>query len=341
MSRAQLTSTVEQNSAGAAAPWVAGKNALINGGFDWWQRGTSFSGTGYGADRWNNTGIYTNITVSQQSSGAPSGSLYYMRFTSTGAGSYTNMYQYLESATAAMLWGQTVTFSIKMRRNSTLNNTGMQLQVDKSSTTDAGSGATWTNFGTTNVPLASIPTGTGSTNWYTATLTVAIPNDGTAQSLRFYVQYNGTAPSGSVVDIAQAQVEIGSVATPFSRAGGTLQGELALCQRYYYRVFPNASASTLCPSLYCGSSTLAYGTLQFPTQMRIMPTALEQTGTASDYVVYASIGGTTCSAIPTFYDANYNSAIVKFTVASGLNTGYSGYARTGSTAGYLGWSAEL
>ena len=75
--------------------------------------------------------------------------------------------------------------------------------------------------------------------------------------------------------------------------------------------------------------------------MRIMPTALEQTGTASDYVVYASIGGTTCSAIPTFYDANYNSAVVKFTVASGLNTGYSGYARTGSTAGYLGWSAEL
>ena len=43
MSRAQLTSTVEQNTGGAVSPYVAGKNKIINGDFGIWQRGTSFS----------------------------------------------------------------------------------------------------------------------------------------------------------------------------------------------------------------------------------------------------------------------------------------------------------
>jgi hypothetical protein len=303
MSRAQLTSTVEQNSAGAAAPWVAGKNALINGGFDWWQRGTSFSGTGYGVDRWSNSTVYANVTVSQQSSGAPSGSLYYMRFTSTGAGSFTNMYQYLESATAAMLWGQTVTFSIKMRRNSTLNNSGMYLGVDKSSTIDAGSGATWTSLGTASVPLASIPTGTGSTNWYTATFTVAIPNDGTAQSLRFYIGYSGTAPSGSVVDIAQAQVEIGSVATPFSRAGGTLQGELALCQRYLPVLQGGGDVYT---GYAYGTNAVVYS-LALPVTARVAPTGITLAGSGT----YLGWGlNTSYSITPLFNTGAQNSITV-------------------------------
>jgi len=374
MSRAQLTSTVEQNGGGVIAPVVAGKNRIINGQFEIDQRnsGASISVTNgnsaYGVDRWlwEYGGSATGVTL-QQVSDAPAGFLNSLKLTvgtgaSVGAGNYLDIEQPIDGLTwSDTAYGtanaKTTTLSFWVK-SSIAGIYGVCLQNAKSGATRSFSApytinsantweyktitvpgdtsGTWVNTNTCalNVIFAA---GVGS-NYLTSTI-----NSWKGSGFSFPNTTTNTiiSTSGATIQWTGIQLELGSVATPFSRAGGTLQGELALCQRYYYRVFPNASASILCPSLYCGSSTLAYGTLQFPTQMRIMPTALEQTGTASDYVVYASIGGTTCSAIPTFYDANYNSAVVKFTVASGLNTGYSGYARTGSTAGYLGWSAEL
>ena len=74
MSRAQLTSTVEQNTGGAVSPYVAGKNKLINGDFGIWQRGTSASISGYNVygtcDRFNFTSIGGTATASLE---APQG----------------------------------------------------------------------------------------------------------------------------------------------------------------------------------------------------------------------------------------------------------------------------
>jgi hypothetical protein len=82
--------------------------------------------------------------------------------------------------------------------------------------------------------------------------------------------------------------------------------------------------------------------IPFPVQMRTNPTALEQSGTATDYRVNFASTNVTCSAVPLFNAAtNYNNGYVLYTVASGLTAGQSCGIIANSTNAYLGWSAEL
>jgi hypothetical protein len=77
--------------------------------------------------------------------------------------------------------------------------------------------------------------------------------------------------------------------------------------------------------------------------MRTAPTALEQSGTASDYRVLNSSGsGVACSSVPVFGATSNDSASTELTVSSGLTAGNAtmGVANT-SFNGFLAWSAEL
>ena len=145
--------------------------------------------------------------------------------------------------------------------------------------------------------------------------------------------------SGATFYITGVQLEAGTTASPFEyRQYGT---ELSLCQRYYYRLTPTASAQPLGTS-YSTSTTVNLGTVNFPVTMRDRPTALEQSGTATDYSVLDGGGSAiVCSAVPTFSNSNYLSGRVFFTVASGLVAGQGGNLRAATTSAYLGFSAEL
>jgi hypothetical protein len=148
--------------------------------------------------------------------------------------------------------------------------------------------------------------------------------------------------NGATFYITGVQLEKGSTATSFDyRPYGT---ELMLCQRYYYKIFPQDTNSLLCAG-YVNSSTTALLSGSYPVTMRIAPTALEQSGTASNYRIVSPVGSANCSSVPTFSSAtNLYGFIVNFTVASGLTTGYGATGRTGDTtgaSGYLAWSAEL
>jgi hypothetical protein len=138
--------------------------------------------------------------------------------------------------------------------------------------------------------------------------------------------------------VLKPQLEVGSQATSFEYR--QYQQELALCQRYYYKAFTSSLGAFALG--FVVNSTTAVGFTQFPVPLRIRPTALEQSGTATDYDVAHAAVATTFSAVPA-YSSNTNEiyAQTNATVASGLTAGQACVLRARNTSAYLAWSAEL
>jgi hypothetical protein len=264
-----------------------------------------------------------------------------MRTAYGAASSYSSKGQILETSTSAKLWGKTVTGSIKLRRNASFATT-LKLTIQKSATVDASSAATWSDIGSATAANASLPTGTTSADWYSLSATVAIPNDGTANSIRFLISEGAAGASGAYWEMAQAQLEAGSVVTPFQTASGSIGGELALCQRYYYRAVIDAVGGRL-GSGFVNSIIELNLTVPFPVPMRTKPSALEQTGTATDYQVLTSGNTiTTCNTVPVISTSTQAmQGVVSLTTAGTLVAGQAGTMRVATANAYLGWSAEL
>ena len=331
--QAQANATFPLNSIDKSA----GKNKIINGDFGVWQRGTSFSGVGntvYTADRWiTETGGTANVTQQTFTPGtAPvagyEGSYYLQYATATTNGTHGIDQRIEDVRTFA---GQTVTISAWMKANSATTITVIPTQ-------NFGSG------GSTSVD-ASSTTWSLTTSWQRFTYTVAIPSVsgktiGTSSYLN--LRFLNLTNTSFTFQIWGVQLEAGSVATAFQTATGTIQGELAACQRYYYRTGVGTGATT--PRAYeplgygsFSSSTSFGGQVEFPVSMRI----------ATDTVEYSNVAVNDTASVIAATNVTVNQAGTKtsnltITVASG-GTQYR-FARiinNNNTAGYLGWSAEL
>ena len=312
---------------------VAGKNFVINGGMDIWQRGTSFavSGLGYAAytvDRWH---CYAggSGTISQDTSLFAPGSRYGLRFTATASGGQ-NWYQMIETANVAALAGQTVTLS--GYAGGTSGVTGNYLLLWYSTNTDAGLfDAGWTAC--TTVATTLNPAINGTMQRYASVYSV--PSN--AKSLR--VQWTtGALTNTQFQTIGGFQLELGSVATPFSRAGGDIQGEFAKCQRYYFRMGGD-SAYQRYGTGYAFSTTRQYVVVNLPVTMRIPPNSL-------DYLnLSLNIGGAGGDYLASSATIDQSS---KHTVALNVFISAVGSANMPNQLGsqntlnsYLGFSAEL
>jgi hypothetical protein len=144
--------------------------------------------------------------------------------------------------------------------------------------------------------------------------------------------------NGATWYVTGVQLEVGTQATSFEyRQYGQ---ELALCQRYYYRTTPEASARVV-TSGYNSSTTIHNGVGSFPVPLRITPSALEQSGTASNYSVAYLSTSSTASAVPTFDSRTSNTMYVVQITTTGLTAGQASQGRSQNASGYLAWSAEL
>jgi hypothetical protein len=331
MTRARDTADTQDNLGGAVAPFVAGKNVLINGAFDIWQRGTSYAATpanfAYLADRW--FWIGATASVVQETTIVPTNFQYSMKATATGT-SQPVFGQTIETKNCYQLAGKTVTLSAWIATSTAANVT---LRIDYSTAADNPSSGTWTTI-----------TSTAGSNDVTSTATMtrkslsfAIPSS--ALSLRILFLTAANIASGVTFTLAGCQLEEGAVATPFARAGGSIGGELALCQRYYFRNTPGSNYGIVATGGVTFATTTALFGVQFPVPMRIAPTSAEW----GNLQLFDS-GNTqyTLSAV-TVSALNSGTNFSGFEItASGLTVGRPCVLRqNNNAAGFIGFSAEL
>ncbi len=290
-----------------SAQSAANKNALINGTFDIWQRGTSFTaGNSYTADRWYLTGTVPAVTISRESSTVATGSLYSLKIAPTGGSGVVNMNQAIETLNAIRFAGQTVTLSVDAAATAS---TTISTQLWHSSSTDNAVGGSWTQITATSGGSGTVSTSTFSN----ISGVYSVPS--TAKSLLVVIVSSGTAGQSAFLD--NVQLELGATRSAFARAGGTIQGELAACQRYLPAI-PVATGDFAFGQAF--SSTKALVTIPYFVQPRVAPTGVTVSAVASFALRTPTAGFTFATAI-TFNNATLTAANLEVTAGASFTAG--------------------
>lgn len=256
-------------------------NPVLNSAYQVWQRGTSFSlaantGQTYTADRWV---TYTNAnqacTVSRQATGDTTNlpniqyALRYQRNSGQTGTSAQYLCQMIESINSVPYAGKTVTFSFFARAGANYSSSGNALYLYLQS----GTGTDQNYFaGYTGNATAATGTATLTTTWQRFTYTGTVSSSASELAILFSWASTGTAGAADYFEITGIQMDIGSVALPFRTYAGTIQGELAACQRYYEKTYAIGTAAATNTSVglfinYGGSDTIGNAVVTIPMQV--------------------------------------------------------------------------
>ena len=324
---------------------AGGKNRVVNGGLDWWQRGTSLAisngVTTYLADRWAAYRGATGSTVSRQTTSDTTNLptiQYCARIqrdnanTSTSGISFYNIFESINSIPYA---GQTVTFSFYARKGANYSQASSGLTV----VLKTGTGTDQNVYsGFTGATNAVLQTATLTTTWQRFTYTATLASSITQIAVGFEFTPVGTAGAADYFEVTGAQLELGSYATTFSRAGGTIQGELAACQRYCWSVTSGATDRTISQGTYYNSTTFV-STVVFPVTMRTTPSATIVTSTGY-WVIYGNNTADGADAA-SFGGAGLNAGNLEITGNASGTQGTGGQLRSNNAAASVILSAEL
>ena len=362
-----MTAAVDVAQYGTTSPgW---RNRIINGAMTIDQRNDGASVTPvasqYFIDRFfAQLNVTSKFSTQQQTATPPIGFSSYLRVTSlsaysVAAGDVAAIVQPIEGLNVSDLgWGTanaaTVTVSFRVRSSltgifgGTIQNNGQARSYPFTYTISAAN--TWEEK---TVTIPGDTTGTWLTNngigiqiKFSMGSGSTFSGTAGAWSSSLFLQPTGStsviSTNGATWDVTGVQLERGTVATPFDYR--SIGQELALCQRYYYRIKGSDTASNT--GTYGNgvsqSATAGRSAIIFPVPMRTFPSALEQSGTASHYrVILGSSGSTTCSAVPTYTSSSILIGDISWTVASGATANQGVLFMSNSANSYLGWSAEL
>ncbi len=323
---AQSTTDLTNYANMTTTPISGFRNAIINGGFDVWQRGTSFNANGaFTADRWKMVLSGATGTVSRQTF-TPGNVIpgyepqYFLRMQTTVAEDLSRVEQRIEDVRTFA--GQEITISFWAKTDSARTIT---LWLEQ-------------NFGTggseTTIPIVGTISTTNTWQRYSVTTTVASILGKTVGDNSFLALWIGNANFETFnLDIWGVQVERGSVATPFEQR--PICTELALCQRYYIRYSNGAALQPLNIASYY-TTTGASTHVVFPVEMRVNPVGGKS---ATSAIIIYSVGAGRASTAITNSQMGTKVAEINITTAA-VTAGNAGVAHV-TANNWIDFSAEI
>lgn len=321
--------------------FAAGKNKVLNGAFDIWQRGSSQNLTTgnyfFLADRFQALVNFSAGTASISRQTFTPGTApvagyegqYFQRVNTGTTATYVEINSKIEDVRT--LAGQNVTISFWAKASSAVTmknlirqNFGSGGSANVDNTANFNLTTSWTRFTRSIEPLGAM---TGKTI-------------GTSSFLQFFLYQDTGALGGLDIDLWGVQIEAGSVATAFQTATGTLQGELAACQRYYIRLNTgNTGIASTFGMGYAGSATVAQIFVPLPVTMRRKGNDYLTVGYSSvrmqDYNAPYTV---TAVAIPNYQSAGNGQVLL---VTSSGMTAYRPMELDTTNGGYIEFGAEL
>jgi hypothetical protein len=221
------------------------KNALYNGDMQIWQRGTTFNNGGggavvnYTADRWNSTRYISSENDVSREDANHLGFRYCLRSARGGGDTATTarfVHQVLEQKDTWKLRGKFVTFSFYLRVGSGFNGGLVKSSITYHTDSSREERFHYNQFQNGNNTVSQIEHKSLTTDWQRFTHTTYIPDN--AQQVGVAIASNenlSNAVSADYFEVTGCQLEVGRNATEFEhRSYGE---ELALCQRYYQKMY--------------------------------------------------------------------------------------------------------
>ena len=305
------------------------RNLAINGDFQVWQRGTSFSANRYTADR-----VYSQSDGNTQTFERVQDAVgvYHLKATRTSASALYNNIVFSVENGINIASDKFISFSFWAK-----GSVPVEVEVNfRRSSTGAG-GTSLVNDG---VSEASTDHYIGA-EWTYVTQTVKLRDTFQATDVHLLAQIGiVNLPLNEYLEVKEVQLELGKVATPFEhRSYGE---ELAACQRYFERRGTDvANWEFISDAGQLTSATNYQCAIRFNEQMRAPPT-MSVTGTVSDLKVIRASVVINVTGITASDNANGRTLLLYGTCASsGGAAGEQTRIQTAVPGTWVNFDAEL
>jgi hypothetical protein len=320
-------------------------NPVLNSAMQIWQRGTSFTiGAGaYTADRWKCSTGGPTLTVSRQTTSDTTNLpniQYAVRVQRNLAQTSTtsfNFAQSFESVNSIPFAGKSVTFSFYARKGANYSATSSALSANLYSGT--GTDQSWIDVAYTGQATVAGGTATLTATWQRFTFTGTVASTATELAIVYQASGTGVAGAADYYEVTGVQIDIGSVALPFRTYAGTIQGELAACQRYFQRYVNGADQSVEPITMaQATASTSVTACLRTIVPMRTSPSGSVSSG--SHFQCFTNVGGLNATSAIGLEQASPRSIRMNATT-TGMTAGNASYFIAASASATLDLSAEL